>query len=105
MGEMETPYPYYRPKQVAAASKEAGPLPFLVVSFLLAALAIVSGAVFVWAANYWLHNTPLFGRPAVPPSISPGVSSLAMLASMIATGVFLFFSIATARESIGRWGR
>ena len=46
MGGMETPYPYDRPKQVAAASKEAGALPFLVVAFLLAALAIASGAVF-----------------------------------------------------------
>lgn len=102
---MEAPYPYHRPKQVAAATKEIGPLPFMMVSFLLAALTIASGAVFVWATNYWMHNTPVFGRPLVPPAISPAVSSLIMLSSLIATGVFLFFAIATLRESVRRWGR
>ena len=105
MSEMEAPYPYDCPKQVAAPGKEVAAWPFLVASFLLAALAIASWAVFVWAANYWWHNTPVFGRPVVPPAISPGVSSLITLVSLIATGVFLFFTIATARESIRRWGR
>ena len=105
IGKMEAPYPYDRPKQVAAATKEIGPLPFMIVSFLLAAPTIASAALFVWAANYWLHNTPVFGRPLVPPAISPGVSSLIILSSLIATGVFLFFTIATARESLRRWYR
>jgi formate/nitrite transporter FocA (FNT family) len=105
MSDVENSYPYHQPKQGGTDPNELGAIPLMTLSFLLAALGIASGAVLLWAAHYWMTNTPVFGRPLVPPAFSPGAISAVIFGSIIVTGVFLFFSIATARESIRRWRR